>query len=103
METILTKNKKAVHDTACKDCKKQGLNFYIVKRDRIIAASSKKELRKYRQQIYCSGNLPFDEKNPETWHAYYATEWTKKQVEANPLLRWGDKIGAQRLGLPIPE
>lgn len=103
METILNKNKKAVHTTACEDCKNLGLNFYVVKSDRIIAAASKKYLRKYRQQIYSSGNLPYDAKNPETWHAYYATEWTKKEVAENPLRRWLDKLHAQEAGLPIPE
>lgn len=92
------KNKKAVHATAIEDCEKHGMNFYIVKRDCIIAAKSKAELRSIgKNTIYCVSD--FDKSNPETWCAH----WVPGHKYTTKVGYWTDQDYAKRQGLPIPQ
>lgn len=95
----LTRNKEAVHATAKADCKKLGLACYVVKRDCILAADSKKELRKFRQVIYSA--LEYDKNNPETWCTELIPVINKKLRKQEYI--WDDKLHAKHEGLPIPE
>ena len=93
------KNKKAVHTTAIEDCEKHGMNFYIVKRDCIVAAKTKAELRAISKSIiHCSGVLPHDENNPNTWYA----RWVSGSRYFNESGYWSDQKIAKEEGLPIP-
>ena len=99
MNTItFAKNKKAVHATAIEDCEKHGMNFYIVKRDSIIAAKTKAILRELGKNTINSV-AAYNENDPETWRAHW--------VRSNPYLKiqgyWGDQYLAAEKGLPIPQ
>lgn len=101
MNTItFAKNKKAVHATAIEDCEKHGMNFYIVKRDSIIAAKTKAALRAIgKNTINSSGLLPFNSENPETWCA----EWVSGCRYYKEAGYWTDQKYAKSKGLPIPQ